>query len=282
MYRIGLSTCGRIPGEDLFRQYHESGIGAMEISCSPKDYANIPYRAIQGWAREFRVELWSFHLPFSPFTEIDISKADLCRATVAYYKELMEKAAEIGIKRFVIHPSGEPISEGERPGRMECAKESLAALAEIARKNNAVVAVENLPRSCLGKNSEEIEELIRADADLMVCFDLNHLLGEDTVDFINKTGNRILTVHVSDYDGINERHWLPGEGKVDWQAVLKALRRMDYAGVWMYEVGFSCPKTILRSRDLTCGDFVKNAQELFENKEITVFSTPKENLGMWE
>ena len=54
------------------------------------------------------------------------------------------------------------------------------------------------------------------------------------------------------------------------------------SGVWLYEIGFACPKTIFRDRPLTCADFARNAQELFAGKAPTVISTPKPNLGMWE
>ena len=53
---------------------------------------------------------------------------------------------------------------------------------------------------------------------------------------IVKLGRRILTVHISDYDFIDERHWLPGEGKNDWNAILAALQAVGYAGPFMYEV----------------------------------------------
>ena len=81
---------------------------------------------------------------------------------------------------------------------------------------------------------------------------------------------------------LQERHWLPGEGKIAWPRVLDALRAVDYRGVWLYEIGFACPKTIFRDRPLTCADFARNAQELFAGKAPTVFSTPKPNLGMRE
>lgn len=102
------------------------------------------------------------------------------------------------------------------------------------------------------------------------------------MDFIHKVGKRIITTHVSDYDFVNERHWLCGEGDIDWEKLLKALNDVQYKGPWLYEIGFTCPKTIIRNRNLTCNDFALNAKELFSNKKPTVFSTRKENLGMWE
>lgn len=52
--------------------------------------------------------------------------------------------------------------------------------------------------------------------------------------------------------------------------MFKALNEVGYKGPWLYEVGFSCPDTITRSRDLGCADFAKNANEIFENKKINV------------
>lgn len=281
MYKIGLSSCAPLCSA-LFEKYRNAGITAMEISLDYAACDALDYACAKRLAEEFEVDLWSFHLPFSPFVKIDLSNAALCKNTIQYYETLIKKASEIGIQRFVVHPSGEPIADENRPERMKCAKESLAAVAQIAQRHNAVIAVENLPRTCLGKNSDEITELISVHENLKVCFDTNHLPAENPSDFIHKVGNRIITTHISDYDFVNERHWLPGEGKVDWQSVLRALKAVNYDGVWLYEIDFLCPKTILRSRDLTCDDFVKNASEIFENKALTVFSTHKENLGMWE
>jgi len=44
-----------------------------------------------------------------------------------------------------------------------------------------------------------------------------------------------LTLHLSDYDGIDEKHWMPGEGVIDWQAFMLALQEIDYTGPFNYE-----------------------------------------------
>ena len=270
MYKIGLSTCGKPLCEALFKQYHDAGITAMEITVGSQEYAGLDYASLKNWADQYGIQLWSIHLPFSSSRGIDISKEDTWEATVALHKSVIEKASEIGIKRFILHPSGEPISDEDRPQRMRRSKESLVLLAEIAKKNGGIIAVEDLPRTCLGRNSDEILELISVHKDLMVCFDTNHLLKEDPVEFIRKVSKRIITVHISDYDFIDERHWLPGEGQLDWQGILNAFREVGYDGPWLYELGFACPATLHRSRDLTCEDFAANARELFENKDITI------------
>ena len=213
---------------------------------------------------------------FIQSSKLEISQKELAGSTIAYFEELIKKAANVGIDKFVIHPSGEPIAPEDRAERLKVSKESLFKLSSIATRNGSVIAVEDLPRTCLGNCSDEMLELISVDPALRVCFDTNHLLGESQVDFIKRVGNKIVTLHVSDYDFINERHWLSGEGLSDWNAIYKALQEVGYSGAWLYEVGFGSTKTIIRERMLTCNDFVRNANEIFRGETITVIPNRKE------
>lgn len=282
MYRIGMSSCGEYLTDDLFADYKNAGVQAIEISFGRKFDNPLDYAEIKRLADLYGIELWSFHLPFAPFTELELSRPELCDQTVEYFKGLIKDGSSIGIKRFVVHPSGEPICDEQRATRLECAKKSLARLAEYAKGFGGVICVEDLPRACLGRNSEEMLALLSAHEDLRACFDTNHLLSlEKPHEFIRKIGNQIITLHVSDYDCLDERHWLPGEGDIDWQELYKALREIDYNGVWMYELGLKSPNSIVRERELTRSDFVINAKEIFEGKPLTVRGTRIEGLIDW-
>lgn len=269
MFQIGLSSCGKPFGAELFCEYKKAGIEAMEISLSKKECDVFDFAQAKKLSMEYGVRLWSFHLPFMPFNKIDISSPKLCRKTVPYLCEMIKKGAFYGIKTFIIHPSGEPIDRSEREMRLITAMESLSVLSQTAAENGAVLAIENLPRTCLGRNSAEIMRLLQADGELRVCFDTNHLLCETHADFIKAVGDKIVTTHISDYDFIDEKHWLPGEGKVDWPSLAALLKKANYSGVWMYELGFSAPQSLFRSRSLTCKDFVCNANEIFSGSALT-------------
>lgn len=282
--RIARSTSGEMPTEELFEKYAKSGIEAMEISTDNSKCDRIDYKATEKYAKNAGVELWSYHLPFwATEYKIDIASPDRDerRKTIERETELIGRAADIGIAKFIIHPCLERAEETNRAERIETAKDSLALLADAARKEGATICVEDLPRTCLGRTAEEIKELISADPDLRVCFDTNHLLTESVVSFARALGDKIVTLHVSDYDNINERHWLPGEGIINWHELYDTLLDVGYNGPWLYELGFGCPKTIQRDRDLTCEDFVRNANEIFEHRKLTVISKPIPNLGMW-
>jgi len=284
MNKIGVSLGASSQTPEVYEKCKKAGIDCVEVSTGYiPDVSALDFNTVKKNADDAGIELWSYHLPFGPFEELDISSCDASfrKNSINYSAECIKKAADIGIKTFVIHPSGEPIQDGERSERIKCSQQSLAALAEIAASYGGVLAVEDLPRSCLGRDSAEILELLEADKRLRICFDTNHLLYENCVDFVKKVGGKIITTHVSDCDFVNERHWLCGEGKVDWKALYSVLKEVKYAGPWLYEIGLWTPGTIVRPRHLVYEDFVKNANEIFEGKELTVLGTPKENLGMW-
>ena len=271
MYKVGLSSCGKTLNEQLFADFAEHGIDAIEISPEWFEYRNLNYQNLYDFSRRYGIMLWSYHLPF-PSTDICSSNNGVRLCSVQYMCELIKQASNIGIEKFVIHAGLEPVSlvPEKRAEAMAYSKDSLSQLADFAAQYGSLICVEDLPRTCLGNSSEEILDLISVNDKLRVCLDTNHLLKEDNVDFIRRIGDKIVTLHVSDYDYADERHWLPGEGKVQWKAVLDALKEVNYQGVWMYEIGYKCPNTIERSRDLNCADFVRNARELFEDQELTV------------
>ena len=280
--KLGCS-CGTFPlNAEVFEAYKSAGIGGMEISMGKKQIDLLDFAEVKKLADQYGIELWSLHLPFWPFEEIDISVPSLADSTVKYFCSLIDKASSIGIKIAVIHPSGEPIAESDRPMRLACAKKSLAKLADYADTKGITIAVEDLPRTCLGRNSSDILELISAHNSLRVCFDTNHLLNESIHDFIMKVGSRIITTHISDYDAINERHWLPGEGVIDWHALRTDLASVRYDGYWLYELGLTgSTKTVDRERTLTYSDLKRNFDEITECKEITNIGQGKKDLPMF-
>ncbi len=282
--KIGMSSMGFDLTEENFKKLLENQIDAIEISMTPDKYKDINYKEVKSFSDNYNVNLWSYHLPFSPASEVDPSALDenIRKNTVSYFGELIKKGSCIGIEKFIIHPSSEPIDEKERNEKIKYSMEALDKLAELADKEGCVLCVEDLPRTCLGNTADDILKLISANDKLRVCFDTNHLLEDDNLNFIEKVGDKIVTVHVSDYDFINERHWLPGEGKINWKKLYSALCEKGYNGIWMYEIALKCPKTIIRDRDLDFSDFYKNAHEIFDGKELTVIGKQKENLGFWE
>jgi len=274
-WKCGLS-CGNVSTE-IFEGLAKARIDCMEVSTHPNVFDSLDWKRMEADAVATGVKMWSVHLPFySSKQKVNLATHDeaVRRQTIDYHCECLKKAGDVGIGVAVVHPSSEPnpTDEAERIELMKISAESMSELADTAEKVGITLAVEDLPRSCLGHCSNDFKYLLTDDR-LRVCFDINHLLIEKNLDFIEALGKKIITLHVSDYDFLNERHWLPGEGKNDWCAIVAALEKVGYAGPWLYELGRTAPASIAR-RELTFEDFRHNYEECVSGKMPTAIGTP--------
>ena len=191
---------------------------------------------------EAGVECRSVHLGFD--CDYDISSLDegVRRSTLDDMIYAVSIAPVLGARIAVIHGSSEPVSDGERPKRIETLKESLRELCPAAGKAGVRLALELLPRSCIGNTTAEALAIVERlpVEQIGFCLDVNHInLREDPAKAVEVLGERIATFHISDNDGVDERHWFPFEGVIDWPAFMAAVRRMDYSGQFVFETAGS-------------------------------------------
>ena len=237
---------------------HSAGISQVELAVGDmrpffeNDYFEKSVE-ISEFAKAHGVTISSVHLPFAPFSMIDLTDPRNDLFTIKVQTMIMEAAAKAGIKIAVLHPSGEPYKDDERQERLEMACSVVSALAENAKKLGMQLALENLPRTCLCRTHDEMLYFLDRIPDLRVCFDMNHNLCENNIDYIKAVGDKIITLHVSDYDFVDERHWLPGSGINDWQKIIEALESVGYDGRFLYEVKLS---------GVTCEDIAENYRML--------------------
>lgn len=225
-----------------WREALRAGITDAELyvdSKLAKDTGNYLIAAEAGYAliTAAEVRVSSLHLPYG--ASIDISgpgDENVARAIVTHQR-VLDWSASKGIGIAVLHPSFEPISVDERADRLRTAAESIRLIGRHARDLGVELAVENLPRTCLGNCSDEMLLLTDSGRSAGVNFDVNHLLVEDHETFIDKVGGHIVSTHISDYDRINERHWMVGDGQIDWHVLVDRLDTVGYLGRFVFELG---------------------------------------------
>ncbi|MDR1120932.1 MAG: sugar phosphate isomerase/epimerase [Dysgonamonadaceae bacterium] len=181
------------------------------------------------------VQVWSIHLPFSRTLDISVVDDSAREKNVHFIAQMIQLSAIFKPSRLVLHPSSEPIADSIREQRIANSIQSIGILRKYAEKTGAQLCMENLPRTCLGNTPEELLRIIESYPDVGICFDTNHYLQGDPIDFVRKAGHRIGTIHVSDYDGIDERHWIPGDGNIRWGELVHHIRKAGYSGVFMFE-----------------------------------------------
>lgn len=195
-------------------------------------------------SKEYGVSVRSFHLPFGTteyfrFIPAALDK-NVRKETFENTKRLTELVEPLGIKYLIIHASLRVVPE-ERQRRLDCFVEYAKHLCDYVAPLGISVAVETLKPRCLGNGLFEhlyMQKHVERD-NFGICFDSNHLLSEDNIDFLNAAGQYVISTHFSDFDGVDERHWFPGRGINDWKSIVTILEEKGYAGPYVFEVNFS-------------------------------------------
>ena len=119
------------------------------------------------------------------------------------------------------------------------------------------IAVENT------KNNMIIEKVLQEieDNTLGLCFDTSHdnLYAENKFELMVKYGPRLLCLHISDNDGLEDDHWLPCEGKIDWKEFVRKFPKM-FNGILNLEV-------VRKDKSLCSSEYLISAYEKIQNLE---------------
>ena len=219
------------------------------------------------------VEVGSIHIPFGAMVAVGAADEYLRKSSVEYIKEFMKITAPIGCRNYTLHPSTEPIAEEARAAHMAGLRKSLLELEDSARVQGAVFNLENLPRTCLGRDLREMEEMLDGLPEDVFgyCIDVNHFCGfaAQCPEIIARLGKRINSMHINDYDGVDECHWYPGLGVLDWVAIIREIRKLPQEVTLIQETyGFlrqraSVDNNAVIFRNVAaCAYFMEHAEEI--------------------
>ncbi|MCD6361698.1 MAG: sugar phosphate isomerase/epimerase [Armatimonadetes bacterium] len=222
------------------------GITHLELFVSP----GISYfdrdeavHALVAEAGRHGLTFWSIHAPFGPATDLSNPEELARRAAVQAVVRALEIGVMTGAELVVIHAGLALGDEEEVRFRRRQSIRSINELCKLSSQRGLGLAVEYLATNGrgLGISSADLLDLFSVvDGTPGVCMDTNHAnLGEPLNDAMRALGERIQTLHISDNDGIVERHLMPGEGTIDWSGFTRILDDIGYAGPLMYEASNS-------------------------------------------
>ncbi len=244
-YRLPLGISIGFCGEDFYEKLKEAkDLGYEYIdfdiasSWSRPEKEEKYYRDLEkgiAVVKDAGLKINAVHLSFGKRWDPAEKWSGRRKKNVTGLVEIIRRLDPYGPFLYVLHGSFEPIGKITRERRK---KNLLASLKILCAATENTICLEILPRTCLLNTSEEAIEILEraSEKNLKICLDTNHFLREKTEDAILALGGRIATTHVSDHDYVDERHLLPGEGKIDWNAVLAALEKTGYKGVFNYEL----------------------------------------------
>jgi len=229
---------------DCLEQVRDAGFTIIEICSFPAhlDYRDLGLvkRASQR-IRELHLEPYSFHAPFADHIDITSLDPAVRGPAVEAVEQAAVAAAELGARYFVIHPGPErsPIPGEERLRRMETAADSLNHLVRRCRELGTALVLENmLPHLFFGHAKDILWILGAINAcDVGICLDTGHAyLSGDLPTIVHKLSGHLWMVHASDNYGSRDDHSPPGNGSIDWSALVAQLTRLRFEGNVILEI----------------------------------------------
>ncbi len=234
-----------------------------------REIANVGYSYIEIWGdkahldptispavsslkhllKELHLQPYSLHAPFS---HVNIAALDeeYRKHSIRVIKKSIELCSKLEGKIVIIHPHSTEMFPSLRdyPRMIHKIEESMRELALFAKRSGIKIALENVPYLGgwdFGSRISELDKLVeKIDSDeLGLCLDTGHIfVGRANADLsrnVLECGKNLIALHIQDTDGKKDRHWLPGEGIIDWSKFSKDLRSINYQGIFMLEVSGS-------------------------------------------
>ena len=239
-----------------------------EHNDPPYDIEERFFKEVKNIADGEGITLNQAHAPYVKGLRSDFSyfeSADFTRRI----RDSVRRAGMLGIPYIVVHPF-EPYPAGYDAENVPLPAHKVmdvdliernvnvfSRFKEDLKEYNVKMAVENCflhdflgrkPAPQIGAYSAEMNALIDllGDENYCVCFDCGHLNllnNERIADYLDNVGGRVKVLHLQDNFGIQndwfgelDRHLLPFIGSLDWQNLAESLKRINYNGVYSFEL----------------------------------------------
>lgn len=163
-------------------------------------------------------------------------------AVRSYLKRAIECTAEAGGEICIIHPDNDKNAEQNA--------EMYAELLPFAKSCGVKIATENMFNWDMAKNESSFAacatgedfkkhiDIINDDF-FVACLDLGHAelrgSGDGAVNMIRALGYRLQALHIHDNDRWHDNHQIPFSMNIDFGAIVKTLKEINYQGYFTLE-----------------------------------------------
>jgi sugar phosphate isomerase/epimerase len=182
-------------------------------------------------AKSYNLE-YSLHAPFADINIASPSKAILA-ASMKRLKQSMAYANAMDAKLWVFHPGAKTgIGQFYPGGDWKQNNQSIQELCVLAEELGLNIALENLPAKYyfFMSKAEDFTRFYReTNLPVGIVMDLGHAnLEEQIQPFFNMLTDKIVHIHASDNDGIEDLHLGIGRGKIDYNWFAQTLHKIGY------------------------------------------------------
>lgn len=175
-----------------------------------------------------------------PFWGLPIAAIDskVRSAVKERLKQSLDFCAELAATHMVVHSPLEflgtpfaPLSRNNGFDLLEVIHSTLDEAVAYATSIQCALVIETIydrdPRTWMGLVKSFDSQYVRASVDVGHVF-INHQLGAPAPDYwIREAESWLGHVHLQDSDGYADRHWLPGDGSINFKAIFDALGTLE-------------------------------------------------------
>ncbi len=206
------------------------------------------------WMSNEGAQVISFNLPIMDHN-LTSPNPDTRAFTIERFTELIDLAGAWSVPYVVLVPGKvSPLLPASKVSLTSWFYDGLHVLIERAEQSGTQILIENVPVTFAPLASDLAKVLDTLSDDRVgVVYDVANgfFAGEDPAHSIEVLKDHIELIHLSD---TGERHWRHdpiGKGKIDFQAVAKAIRAINFSGQSVMEVISLDPdRELLQSREL--------------------------------
>jgi sugar phosphate isomerase/epimerase len=183
---------------------------------------------------------YTMHAPFCSLNLASINPS-MKTASVNEIVNSISYAKDLECHVIVVHPGVVSYPRGLKQFEAIAKRnqfDSFSKICEKAEEEKMLTCLENMPRQPPAFTDtwrgdgivQIIDEL--ASKWLKITMDVGHCNTTDIPipEMIDKFGSRIKHVHIHDNDGFRESHSIVGQGSVNWNEAIRALRKIKYNG----------------------------------------------------
>ena len=217
------------PLETTLARIKRLGYQSIEISGEPTQYSAGPTRAL---LKQYGIRCWG--AVTLTLGERNLAARDTARRakSVQYVKSVVQLVADLDGEIITIVPAtvGKVVPDSTPENEWAWVIDGLKEAYELAERLGVRMAIEPLNRFETYFINRADQAVAMADAvgpKCGVCLDAFHMNIEekDFLAAIRSTGRRIYDFHVADNNRL-----APGQGKLDWKAIVRTLKEVGYDG----------------------------------------------------
>ncbi len=187
------------------------------------------WKSLKEKAKAAGVTFSGVHAPFGGKWDLLAGDPEFLPVSMHVHKTLLELLPnEFGIHTYTMHLMNDLF-----PGTTEQAVDQLGGvlepLLEVAARHQVIIAIENGFQPIDSPDTLPHYLHRYASENLGCCLDLAHAhviahrRHEDLDRYIDLLLPSIVVCHLHDNDGKEDRHWVPGDGIIDWRHVMPRL-----------------------------------------------------------